>query len=177
MNRGAVGEGIREDVGDDGAEEATKVGNGGSERISDSASEADGFEWFGRVVKGFKGVDAGRVGFSEITVKGVKAAVEAGAGVQESWERGDRGVNGFAETKRDSRKVTGDRDGNGTNRRGGGKVVGANCGDEAVDGRLGGRSGFGGSRSCGWLVGRAEKRPLGKWFILVVGLLEMDAGG
>ena len=46
VDRGAIGKGIGKDIGDNGVEEAAKVGDGRSKGIGDSASKADGFEWF-----------------------------------------------------------------------------------------------------------------------------------
>ena len=62
MDGRAVREGVREEVSDDGSEEAAEVGGLKLFRVADSASEANGFERVGFVVEFNEGVHARWVG-------------------------------------------------------------------------------------------------------------------
>ena len=86
VDGGAVRKRVRKDVGDDGAEEAVEVGGLKGGGVADSASEADGFEGGGGIVKVDETMHGGGVLVGEVAMEMVGAAVKAGAGIEKGGE-------------------------------------------------------------------------------------------
>ena len=84
VDRGPVGKGMGESVGDNGAKKAVEVRGLEGGGVADCAGEANWFEWLCRVVKFNERDNAVGVFSSESAMVGVEAAVEASASVEKS---------------------------------------------------------------------------------------------
>ena len=116
-DRATIGKGIREGISDDSTEKAVEVRCIKVVDVANSAGEADWFEGLIGVVEINEVMDAGGVCGCEVFVKRIKAAVEAGAGIEQGSEGDVGGCLGFAESERDGWEGGGDGDGNGSDGR------------------------------------------------------------